>query len=391
MSKVRVGIVGVGNMGTAHANSINSCKIEGMELSALCDQAPKRIEYCLKKFPKIPVFDNWKEMINSNLLDAVIIATPHNKHCEIAEYALKRNLHVMVEKPIDITVSAAKKLNNIAEKTNKVFSIMFNQRTNEVYSKAREIIKSGALGEIKRTVWIITNWYRTQQYYDSGEWRASWAGEGGGVLLNQAPHNLDLWQWICGMPQEITAFCDFHKYHEIEVEDDVTIFARYKNGATGTFITSTGEYPGTNRLEISGDYGKIVVEGGKLKFWKLNMSEREYCFNSDNPNYELEVSYSEFESNQPETAHVGILQNFTNAILDGEELLSPGIDGINELTISNAAYLSAFKGSVPVKLPFDENEFDEMLSEHIRHSVFKNETGSKHENGTYFPRWFVQW
>ena len=277
---VRVGVIGIGNMGSAHANCVYSGKIQGMALKAVCDIAPERLAYCQKNFPGVATYEDWQEVLRNPELDAVIIAVPHPLHAKIAIAALQAGKHVQLEKPMDIAVSRGLALNAAAKASQKVFSITFNQRTNDLFAKAREIVRSGQLGELKRSVWIITNWYRTQHYYNSGSWRATWSGEGGGVLLNQAPHNLDLWQWICGMPCEITAFCDIAKYHKIEVEDDVTIFARYPNGATGAFITSTGEYPGTNRLEISGTLGKLVLENGLLKWWKLEQSERQVCLES---------------------------------------------------------------------------------------------------------------
>ncbi len=393
MDTVRVGIIGIGNIGTAHANCVYDCNVDGMTLGAVCDISPDRQQFCRDAYIDVPVFENYIKMFESGLVDAVIVSVPHKLHCDIAEQALKHGLHVLVEKPVDITVTKAKAINELANKSDKVFAIMFNQRTNNLFAKAREIVKSGKLGSLKRTVWIITNWYRTQRYYDSAGWRATWAGEGGGVLLNQAPHNLDLWQWICGMPDEVTAFCEVGKYHNIEVEDDVTILTRYANGATGVFVTSTAEMPGSNRLEISGDLGKIVVENGKLKWWKLPMSEREICFNSP----EMFVSnkaceYQEFDEKESlEFSHKKIIENFTNSILFGEELLSPGIDGINELTISNASYLSAWKGNVPIKLPFDSNEFDNYLKELIANSKAGDAIENKTATGRYSNRWQVNW
>ena len=392
MEKVRVGIVGIGNIGTAHANCIYNNEVNGMILGAVCDISPDRQQYCKEKFAEVPVFTDYKQMFSSGLIDAVIVSTPHKLHCDIAIEALNNGLHTLVEKPIDITVSKAKKINNVAKNNGKKFAIMFNQRTNDVFAKARDIVKSGGLGELKRTVWIITNWYRTQHYYDSAGWRATWIGEGGGVLLNQAPHNLDLWQWICGMPCEVTANCEVGKYHNIEVEDDVMLTTRYENGATGVFITSTGEYPGTNRLEISGTLGKIVIENGVLKWWKLPESERDICFNSKELSPYIKCEYEEYTAqNSNSNAHKQIIQNFTNAILCGEELLSPGTDGIYELTLSNAAYLSSWKGGIPIKLPFDNNEFDVMLEEKIKHSKANKETATKNASGKYSNRWQVNW
>jgi len=377
-------------MGSAHANCILQKKVQGMELTAVCDIDEKKIDSFKDKHSNILGFTDYTEMLNEDVCDAVIIATPHRVHSIIAKHALLKNKHILVEKPIDISVTAAKELNDIAEKSGKVFGIMFNQRTNKLFQSAREIVNSGQLGNLKNVVWIVTNWYRTQHYYDSGDWRASWSGEGGGVLLNQAPHQLDLWQWICGMPIEVTAYCDVGRYHNIEVEDAATIFVKYSNGARGTFITSTGEYPGTNRLEISGEKGKLVLEERKLKWWKLKESERAFCFNNLDSHPKIDMEYEEITTNE-ETGHQGILQNFANAMLFGEELLAPGCDGINELMISNAAYLSHWSGNKTVELPFENKIFDDYLQEKIKNSESVKNSSNESETGEYKARWKVNW
>ena len=390
MNNVRIGIAGYGNMGSAHAACIASGKIEGLQLTAVCDIDEVKRKKCAADYPGISLYDDFEVMLREAAIDAVIVAVPHPKHALLGIKALRAGKHLLTEKPEDISVSAARKLNAAAKESGKVFAIMFNQRTHPLFRKAREIVQSGELGELKRSVWIITNWYRTQFYYDSGAWRATWSGEGGGVLLNQAPHNLDLWQWICGMPVSVTGFCDVAKYHKIEVEDDATLYVRYANGATGVFITTTGEYPGTNRLEIAGDRGKLVLENGLLKWWKLNQSEREYCFNANTGSANIDMEYNEIPQTEPETAHAGILQNFTNAILHGEALISPGEEGINELTLSNAAYLSEWKGNVAIDLPFDETAFDDLLSARAANSrVHAGE--AENAGGKYNARWQVNW
>ena len=390
MKALRTGIVGVGNMGFAHALCIYEGRVDGMCLSALCDINEAKLSTASEKF-KVPVFKNFEDMFSSGLLDAVIIAVPHPLHAVIAESAFRHGLHVMLEKPEDVTVTAARRLNETAKKSGKVFGIMFNQRTNELFARARDIVRGGELGELKRTVWIVTNWYRTQSYYDSGDWRATWSGEGGGVLLNQAPHNLDLWQWICGMPKSVTAFCDVAKYHNIEVEDDAAIFTRYENGAVGTFITTTGEFPGTNRLEISGSLGKIVLEDGKLKWWRLKTDEREFRFSYGGGTGDIPLEYEEFTQSAPESGHRGILQNFTNAVLKGDSLIAEGYEGINELSISNAAYLSSWNGNREIQLPFDEAEFDSKLRLLADKDSLKGNNKSVQSAGGYKKRWQVRW
>lgn len=391
MDTVNIGIIGAGNMGSAHLHCIYNNEIQHMKVTAVCDIDTKRLDFVKTKYPGVETFTNADDLMKSGKVTAVIIAVPHPLHAKIGISAFKNGLDVLIEKPADISVANAKKLNDVARESGKVFAIMFNQRTNELYRKARQMVKSGELGDLKRSVWIITNWYRTQHYYNSGSWRATWSGEGGGVLLNQAPHNLDLWQWICGMPISITAYCNTAKYHNIEVEDEATIFTNYKNGATGVFITSTGDYPGTNRLEISGTRGKVILEDGILKFWHLKKDERKVCFDSDENFCNIDYDYSEIKASVPEPAHKGILQNFANAILFGEELISPGYDGINELTISNAAYLSQWKNNIQINIPFDTAEFDLFLHNKQKSSkpIIKNSDTKK--DSQYQKRWQVNW
>lgn len=392
LNDIRVGVIGVGNIGTMHAKNIYNNRIQGMELVAICDTNPLRLEACREQLMGVQQYSDYLSLLQSNSIDAVIIAVPHRLHSKIAMDALHAGLHVLLEKPMDVTVSEANKLLDVSKKSDKIFAMMFNQRTNPLFQKAFEIVHNGQLGELKRSVWIITNWYRTQHYYDSGSWRATWNGEGGGVLLNQAPHNLDLWQWICGMPESIRAFCNVAKYHDIEVEDEATIYAKYKNGATGVFITTTGEYPGTNRLEISGDRGKLVLEQGSLKWWKLKQSEREVCFESTKSAPTIDCEYQEFFDSDEGMGHIGILQNFANAILFGESLLSPGEDGIYELTISNAAYLSEWTGNAEIIIPFDSAQFDVLLEERRLcgdKEKINRQIATDVSDG--LPRWQVRW
>jgi oxidoreductase domain protein len=252
-------------------------------------------------------------------------------------------------------------------------------------------VRGGRLGVPKRLVWIITNWYRTQAYYDSGDWRATWSGEGGGVLLNQAPHNLDIWQWIFGMPARVRAFCTTGKYHHIEVEDDATIYAEYDSGATAAFITSTGECPGTNRLEISGDRGKLLIEDGRLRFWELAEPERAFCFSSREGFVMPEAREWTMQPDAPETAHTGILRNFADAVLHGAPLLAPGEEGIHQVALTNAAYLSSWTDDW-VSLPLDAAAYEKQLRARIARSAKKaSDTAGEAPSGQYNPRWNIRW
>ena len=393
MEIVRAGVIGIGNMGSAHALKIFQKQVEGMQLTAVCDVRKERLAWAAEAFQeRVHIFTDYRELLNSGLVDAVIIATPHLLHPVIAQAAMEKKLHVLTEKPAGVETAEVRKMNEAAQKSGVVFGIMYNQRTNPLYRALKEDIASGKLGEIKRFVWIINNWYRTQAYYDSGTWRATWNGEGGGALLNQCPHQLDLWQWITGMPVKVRAVCREGQYHQIQVEDDAMIYVEYANGANGCFITSTGEYPGTNRLEIS----------GTLKRYLLECDEREICFQSEKAMPTEEVVYSELVQTEPESGHLGILQNFTDAILKGTPLLAPGLEGINGLLISNAAYLSSWTDEW-VTIPFDEQKFSDLLAKkrsqetEQQRKKKQQETVEKEKNqvntneGGYEPRWSVRW
>lgn len=371
MRQIRLGIIGVGVQGSYHTRYLMKGEVEEVRLCALCDIDPKKRKQAEELTEgKVRVFEDAKSLFESGLVDAVLISTPHFMHPVLAEQAFQAGLHVMVEKPAGVYTKQVKHLNEAAKKSGKVFGLMFNQRTNPLYAKMKKMIAEGELGTLRRTNWIITDWYRPQYYYDSGGWRATWAGEGGGVLLNQNPHNLDLWQWICGMPSSVFAVCSNGKYHDIEVEDDVTVLVKYANGATGVYVTTTGEVPGTNRLEVMGDKGKLVIENGILKFWKLEMPETEFtkqCTESFGaPDYE-EI---EIRSEGTETRHQGILRNWAQAILNGTKLLAPGEEGIRGVELSNAIHLSAWTGRW-VELPVDEDEFLAELNMRIKHSSYK--------------------
>lgn len=373
MDKVRMGIVGFGNMGLGHMQYLGNGEVAGASVEAVCDINPERLKTAGERYPSVKLFGNMESMLDSGEVDAVLIATPHYDHPPLAIKALQRGFHVLIEKPAGVYTKQVLEMNREAEKTNRVFGIMYNQRTNPMYQKLRDLVRSGELGDLKRTNWII-DWYRPQSYYDSGGWRATWAGEGGGVLLNQDPHQLDLWQWTCGMPKRVRAFCSFGKYHTIEVEDEVTAYVEYENGATGVFITSTAMTPETNRFEVLGNKGKVVIEHGRMDFYRLRTPERqfnlEYRGGFGKPEcWKCEIPVAPGSGGE----HREITQNFTDAIRKGSKLLAPGIEGINGLQISNAIHLSSWINDW-VEIPVDEDLFYEKLKERIAGSTFKKVT-----------------
>ena len=361
MDIVRVGIIGVGNMGSGHAKNIVAGKVEGMTLTAIADINPARLEWAKENCPDAQLFDDAIKMMDSGLCDAIIVATPHYDHPKYVTEALNRDLHVMSEKPAGVFTKAVSEVNALANQSKATYAIMFNQRTNCVYRKMKEIVESGVMGNIRRTNWLITNWYRPQSYYDSGAWRATWAGEGGGVLLNQCPHNLDLWQWICGMPVKVRAFMKEGKWHDIEVEDDVTAYVEYANGASGVFITSTGDTPGTNRFEITMDGGKLVCENNELYLYKLDTPEPEFTRTWKGGFGAPKCEKIKIETDGFNPQHVEVLRAFAAHILRGEPLVAPGVEGIRGLTLSNAMHLSAWLDKT-VDLPLDEDLFLEELN-----------------------------
>ncbi len=381
MKTIKFGILGLGNMGSSHAEKLFAGECEEITLCAVCDEKESRREWAKEKFGDgVAVFDSVEKMMDSGLIDSLIVAVPHYDHPKYAIMAMKKGLHVIVEKPAGVYTKQVLEMNKIADECGVVFAIMMNQRTNCIYRKMREIVKSGELGEIRRTNWLITNWYRSQIYYDSGDWRATWSGEGGGVLLNQCPHNLDLWQWICGMPERVTAKMHFGKWHDIEVEDDVSVYVEYPNGATGTFITSTGDACGSNRFEIILDKGKLVAEAinkeFKLHMWKTDISEEDFLKTSVKPFDNRKFEYSEVETDGENPQHMGVFKAFAANILHGTPLVADGREGINGLTLSNSMHLSAWTDSEIKISEFNHELFHEELMKRVATSRRKEATAS---------------
>lgn len=361
MKKIRLGVIGIGNMGTEHCRNLMTGACPEIELTAVADVRPERREWAKTELPAdVHVYDSGSALIRSGECDAVLISVPHYLHEQLTVEALGNGLDVLCEKPIAVEAEAARRMIRTAKGCGRTLALMFNQRTNGLYRKMREILQSGEAGAIKRMSWIVTDWYRTQRYYDSGSWRATWAGEGGGVLLNQCPHQLDLLIWLCGMPVRVQAHCHEGKWHHIEVEDDVTVYLEFGNGATGVFIASTGDLPGTNRLEIDCEKGKLICEDGKIRWYRLNGNEREICFRSDDPWYKGEIREEDPDPGKENPQHVGVLNAFAAHLLRGEPLTADAEDGLRALQLSNAIHYSGWTGQA-VSVPVSESLFEEEL------------------------------
>ena len=371
MNQVRLGIVGVGNMGGAHARSVLANKINRCVLSAVCDSDPARF----KDYPDLPQFKTPQKMFKSGKVDAILIATPHYSHPTIGLAAFQAGIHVLSEKPLAVHKADCERFIAGHAGTKLVFAEMFNQRTDPYYIKIRDLVRSGELGAIRRINWIITTWFRSEAYYSSGGWRATWAGEGGGVLLNQCPHNLDLFQWIFGLPRRVRATCSLGRFHNIEVEDDVTAYMEYETGATAVFITSTGEAPGTNRLEIAGENGKLVYENGVITHTRNEVPTTEYSRTTKTlfgapPATTATIPLGDNHGGQ----HNAIIQNFVDAILDGTPLVAAAAEGLNSVELGNAMLYSSLKNKT-IDLPLDSAAYQRTLKQLIKNSRFNKPVG----------------
>ena len=354
-SPVPTAIIGLGNMGSIYARLIRGGEIPGLELVAACDSNPGKLE----PHDGVARFEDAGALLASGLARAVLVVTPHYSHTTLGAQALRAGMHVLVDKPISVHKADALRL-LAAHDGSRVFAAMFNQRLDPRYIRLRQMITGGELGAIQRVSWTITDWFRSEAYYRSGGWRATWAGEGGGVLLNQCPHQLDLWQWLFGMPARVRAFCALGKHHAIEVEDDVTAFMEYENGATGVFTTTTGEAPGVNRLEVAGDNGLVVVEGPKLAFTRNLVPTSEFSRTTAEsfaapPTERLEES---FDDTGPQ--HAGVLRNFAAAILRGEPLVAQAREGLASVELANAMLISSL-ASATIDLPLDAATYEMSL------------------------------
>ena len=382
MQEVRLGIIGFGTMGQGHACNVRDGKVARCRITALCDLVPEKMEvwnakpYTLRTARQSgeeeqvvegkPInakhYTDYHELLASGEVDAVLIATPHYAHTTIGIDALKAGLHVMVEKPISVDKYDAQNLIAAHKNEKQVFAAMFNQRTNPMYQKLRQMMQDKELGEFVRVNWIVTNWFRTEAYYKSGGWRATWEGEGGGVLLNQCPHQLDLLQWICGMPSALTASCGFGRKHNIEVEDEVTVTLEYPNGATGVFVTSTGEWPGANRLEVVGDKGKVIIENGKFDVWMNEVGAAEFSRTTDQGFGAPPCHHETLDIPSSGGEHAETLTRFVDAIIDGTPLLARAEEGINSVELANAMIWSGLKKR-RVKLPLKAAVYHEVLAQ----------------------------
>ena len=361
---VRLGIVGIGNMGNHHARTAADNLISGCQLAAICDIDPSRAGL----FPGTPFFADHRAMLRSGTVDAVLVATPHYSHLPIGRDALQAGCHLLMEKPLTVHKAEAERLISFPRRKGQIFAAMFNQRTDPYYLKIRELVQGGDLGRIRRINWTITDWFRTEAYYRSAAWRATWATEGGGVLLNQCVHNIDLFQWIFGMPVRVRSLCQLGLYHDIEVEDAVSAIFEFPDGATATFSTSTGEAPGINRLEIAGEKGLLVLEKDSLLFRRNAMPASEFSRTCPEgylrpETWQVKIPLPDHRGGQ----HREVLQNFVDAIRLGTPLIAPAEEGIRSVELTNAILMASLQDRT-VSLPLSSAAFARLMKRLIASS-----------------------
>jgi len=358
MKKLKFGIIGVGVMGPNHLDCMKGC--EFAEPVAVCDIDKARADL-IGGENNLRVFYDAEDLFASGCVDAVLIVTPHYEHTPLAIRAFECGLHVMSDKPAGAhKLDAEKMLAAQKAAPGMKYGVMYQLRTMGIYKKIKQLLSDGELGKLQRFNWTATHWYRTQRYFDNGTWRASWEGEGGGVLLNQCPHQLDLLQWFFGMPEMIKAFGSCGKYHDIEVEDDVSAYLEYAEGLNGMFIASTGEFPGTDRLEINGDRGRLVMENGKLTFNRTEVSVAEFTKSSEGTMAGPGIWNVEIPILDNTLSSAKVIDAFASEVFNKGKMLVTGEEGINQVELTNAIIYSILKG-VEVKLPLDSVEYAKML------------------------------
>ena len=355
---VRFGVIGIGNIGSQHVKLLQSGKVSGAALAATASRSAPNLDSL------VPHFTDYKDMIRAAGVDAVLIATPPMNHVQIAGAAIEQGLHVLMEKPIAMSFHQAEMLLTLVPDQLR-FAVMLNQRFHPVYAKLKELLDRDTIGELQRISWTMTTWYRPDIYYQVSRWRGTWPGEGGGLLINQCIHNLDVLQWLVGLPDSITANVSFGKYHDIDVEDEVAAMMTFENGATAMLTASSGEAPGVNRMEIVGDQGMLQIENGEIRVWRASESVRQHSRTTHEmfgmPKFDVETVNTDDEIDQ----HAAVLQNFVDSILTDVELLTPGHEGLGSLQLANGILLSAWTGG-SIRLPIDADLYEEQLERKIR-------------------------
>jgi predicted dehydrogenase len=361
-----MGIIGLGAMGKSHAEI--AATTEEMCLKAVCDSDPSVAKSIAEK-TGARAFRNAADLIGSCMVDAVIVAVPHPFHARLAISALEAGLGVLCEKPMAVTVMEADRMLEAAQRTKAPLSIMFQHRSNGIFQTAKRIIDEGRLGTLYRTC-LISTCFRSQAYYDSASWRATWAGEGGGVTINQAPHDLDMFTWLGGLPGLVRARSATRR-HDIECEDEVSAILEYPSGAEGYLHFSTNEVPGQNLMEFRGETGRLIIEGGKIRLETSRQGIQEFNDQTRDMWGCPAFAPEDVDPDPTPSSHARIITNFVRHMLKGEPLLMPPEEGLRSMEMINALILGGRTGE-PVSIPVDRTRYERFMEELRRGSKPKS-------------------
>jgi predicted dehydrogenase len=355
MQPLRIGLVGLGTMGRGHLSKETA--LPEVQIVGVADVDPAAVQSASQTYG-LPGYSSYQELIENGNCEAILIATPHPFHAPIAQYAARHGLHILSEKPIAVTVAEADAMLDAAKKAGVLLGVMFQTRTEPWFKATHDLLASGVIGPIYRSVIVASHWYRTQAYYDSGSWRGTWTGEGGGVLMNQSPHSLDMFIWLGGKPTRVLARTST-RFHRIEVEDTAEALIDYGGDHTGYLYTSTAEWPGDDRYEFSGERGKLVVNGRSVRLYRATERVQDTIDH-------LAVwgkptgAWEEIPVEGEPPGHAAVVVQFARAVRLGEPLVATGEDGVNSLELGNAIMLSGDLNQA-VDLPLNRNAYDRFL------------------------------
>lgn len=365
--KVRMAIIGIGNMGRTYACNIADGFVEGMELTAVCCRNEEGRRWAKERLGEgLVLVDSTDKLFElEDVFDAVLIVTPHKIHPELTIKAFEKGYHVFCDKPAGITARDARRMIESGKRAGKAYAMMFHNRTMPVYEKIKEMLTLGEVGELLRIDYVNTKPYRTKCYHTSSPWRSSFEHEGGGLLINQGQHYLDLWQWLFGMPKRLTATIDYGKYNDFTVDDNCTIYMEFAGGVRGRFFSSTGEPAGEERIEVVGTKAKLVCLDGTLTVSRYERSTKEWYETNTEPFGKLKIEKEVITYEPCKAPYVVMLQNFSDHLRKGVALIADGYDGYRTLQLSNAAYTSSWLEK-EIELPVEETVFAQLLNEAVK-------------------------
>lgn len=368
MNQVRMAVIGTGSMGKKYAQMIAAGSVKDMVLTAVVCRSEANIEWAKEKLnQEVQIFPDADTLYaHGDLFDAVMIVTPHKLHPEMVKQGLLAGKHMFCDKPAGVSMKQCEEMARLAREKDLKFAMMFHQRMYGKYLRIKELLEQNEIGVIRRVMMENSRYYRTQYYHKSGSWRSSWTGEGGGALINQGQHILDIWQWLVGMPQSVQAVIPFGKYNDFDVDDEATILMEYPDKRTAVFILTTGEGSWTERLEIVGSKGTILLEEDKLTISRYDQDLTEYGKNAQcNAREQMKETLTVEDYPKEKEPYEEMLADFADAILTDGSVAVSGLEGLHALELTNAAYLSAFTGK-KISLPMDADEYEKELTRRMQ-------------------------